>query len=53
VILDTAGREQQSRKRYTGDGLIFAGERRGMPLHLENLAVASSPRFLEVRGKAG
>jgi len=28
----------EHRKRYTGDGFIFAGERRGTPLHLDNLA---------------
>ena len=35
-ILRTALDEH--RKRYTGDGFIFAGERRGTPLHLDNLA---------------
>jgi integrase len=28
----------EHRKRYTGNGFIFAGERRGTPLHLDNLA---------------
>lgn len=35
-ILRTALDEH--RKRYTGDGFIFAGERKGKPLNLENLA---------------
>jgi integrase len=35
-ILRTALDEH--RKRYTGDGFIFAGQRKGKPLNLENLA---------------
>ena len=50
-ILRTALDEH--RKRYTGDGFIFAGERRGTPLHLDNLARRVITPIIGDDGKAG